>query len=228
MRHVASVLVGLLVAAPVAAQDMPLSSFLVPGEGWKSVRKELAPAHLFAGDKTGKPHLLDLVVTSSGHAYGASADPPAIFLVKPDATKRIVAASWGTARSNLAMVLSPDGGTLVVSDPERYRLTAFRVEKNGDLTAGEGYYALRKRRRASSGPIRMAFDRANRLYAATPEGVQIFDPTGRLCGALLSPERADVTAVALGGPDFDRLYVICGGKAYVRKIKPSPPPKRKK
>ena len=69
-------------------------------------------------------------------------------------------------------------------------------------------------------------DRVGRLYAATSQGIQVFDPTGRLCGVLLKPEREAATALTFGGPDFDRLYVLCNNKLYARKLKTKgvPPP----
>jgi sugar lactone lactonase YvrE len=47
--------------------------------------------------------------------------------------------------------------------------------------------------------------------------VQVFDPTGRLSGILVAPERAPLGGAAFGGADLDRLYVACAGKVYVRK-----------
>jgi enterochelin esterase family protein len=61
----------------------------------------------------------------------------------------------------------------------------------------------------------LTIDRDGRVYAATPEGVQVFDPTGRLCGVLLPPERAPVTDVWLGD---DKLFVTCGDKEFKRKL----------
>ena len=56
------------------------------------------------------------------------------------------------------------------------------------------------------------------MYACTREGLQIFDPTGRLSGVLLSPRRASVTAVTFGEKDHDRIYVVCDRQLYVRKL----------
>ena len=60
---------------------------------------------------------------------------------------------------------------------------------------------------------------AGRLYAATPVGVQVFDPTGRLSGVLLEPEPAapEPTALTFGGPKHETLYAAFGGKVYARR-----------
>ncbi len=63
-------------------------------------------------------------------------------------------------------------------------------------------------------PSAMTTDRSNRSYVATNLGIQIFDPTGRLCGVITSPP-GRVTELAFDG---DRLFAQAGGKVYVRKM----------
>jgi gluconolactonase len=69
----------------------------------------------------------------------------------------------------------------------------------------------------------LTVDGDRRLYAATREGVQVFDPTGRLCGVLLKPLPQPVTAVAFGGAGRDRLFIACGDRLFVRKTKAKGP-----
>ena len=90
--------------------------------------------------------------------------------------------------------------------------------KNGDLDAKERYYPFWVRPKEPSGNAGLTLDAAGRAYATSREGVQVFDPTGRLSGILVVPERAALGGVAFGGADLDRLYVACGGKVYVRKL----------
>ena len=111
-----------------------------------------------------------------------------------------------------------DGGTLVMGDAEKDRLVTYRIGKT-KLDAAEGYYALRTRPREPSGVKALAVETADRLYAATALGVQVFDPTGRLCGVIEPPRHAPVTALAFAGPALDQLYVICDGKLFSRKTK---------
>ena len=48
-------------------------------------------------------------------------------------------------QSPSVLAIWPDQGTLVVGDAKGKHLWAFRCEKDGTLTAGEPYYALRLR-----------------------------------------------------------------------------------
>jgi len=116
-----------------------------------------------------------------------------------------------------ALTLWNDGATLVVADAGDKFMVAFRVEKNGDLDARDRYYPFWVRPKQPSENAGLTLDSAGRAYATSREGVQVFDPTGRLSGILVSPERAPLAGVAFGGADLDRLYVACGGKVYVRK-----------
>jgi sugar lactone lactonase YvrE len=155
----------------------------------------------------------DLVVTRDGPIYYTVPGEHALFLDgRKEAVDKGIPSLAGLALWN-------DGGTLVAGDAAGKHLYAFRINKDGTLSARERYYPLRVRPKKPSEAAALALDREGRLYAATREGVQVFGPTGRLCGVLLRPERAAVTALTFGGPDFDRLYVVCAGKLYVRKVK---------
>jgi sugar lactone lactonase YvrE len=61
----------------------------------------------------------------------------------------------------------------------------------------------------------MAFDTQGNLYVATPMGVQVADHNGRV-RAILSLPAGGVDALAFSG---QYLYVRCGQKLYVRKMK---------
>ena len=72
---------------------------------------------------------------------------------------------------------------------------------------------------AASGGDGMAVDRAGRWYVTSALGVQVFDPTGRLCGVLPKP-RPDkpLTSCVVAGPKRDELYVTNGHAVYRRKL----------
>jgi gluconolactonase len=123
------------------------------------------------------------------------------------------------ATSASSLAFWRDGGTLVVGDAAGDKLFTYRVNKDGSLDAKEGYYTLRTRGREPSGVKALTLDADGRLYAATALGVQVFDPTGRMCGVLEPPARKPVTALAFAGPGRDQLYVVCDGKLFVRKTK---------
>jgi SMP-30/Gluconolactonase/LRE-like region len=118
--------------------------------------------------------------------------------------------------------VSPDGGTLVATAPGGRHVYASRIDEGGGLSAREGYYALRGRRRQKAIEAGgLTFDRDGRLYVATATGVQVFDPTGRLCGELLPPEPGKkVNDVAFGGKGRDVLFVLSeSGKVFSRKVR---------
>jgi len=280
MRNLWCFAVVLAAASVAAAQDMPLTQVILPGEGWQLVAMDcsstaglvgdgrgnvyvadpdgrqlwridkdgkaalftktvgcvhglaVAPdGRLFAGepemervlvyDESGKEvarheglAVSDLVMTKSGDCYCTVPDEKAVFLLGADGQKRKVAGDFLLPG---ALTLWNDGGTLVVADAGDKYMVAFRVQKNGDLDARERYYPFRVRPKEASENAGLMLDAAGRAYATSREGVQVFDPTGRLSGVLVAPERAPLAGVAFGGADLDRLYVACGGKVYVRK-----------
>jgi sugar lactone lactonase YvrE len=158
----------------------------------------------------------DVAVSPAGDCYCTVPAEKAVYLVGRDGSKKQVDA--GIAAPG-GIVLWAGGGTLVVGDAAGSRLYAFRVGADGGLSAREGYYAVRTRRGQGSGVSGLTVDDRERLYAATREGVQVFDPTGRLSGVLLRPPAGPVTAVAFGGAGGDRLYVACDDRVYVRKTR---------
>jgi sugar lactone lactonase YvrE len=167
----------------------------------------------------------DVAVTAAGDCYCTVPSEKAVYLVTRDGTRRRV--DVGIA-APAGIALWADQATLVVGNADGTHLYAFRVGSDGSLDAKEGYYTLRVPPGRGSGVAGLTIDTA-RLYAATREGVQVFDPTGRVSGVLLKPLPEPVTAVAFGGAEGDRLYIGCGDKLFVRKTKakglrsPAPP-----
>jgi hypothetical protein len=156
-----------------------------------------------------------LTVARDGSIYATEPNGNAVYRVK-DGESRCVTKD---VRAPLGVTLWADQGTLVAGDMVGRRLTAFRIDKDGGLSAREQYYTLRQHPDKTGWVPAMVVDSEGRLYAATEEGVRVFDPTGRMSGVLSRPERQPITALAFGGADLDRLYVACGSKLYVRKMK---------
>jgi gluconolactonase len=69
----------------------------------------------------------------------------------------------------------------------------------------------------------MTMDAGGLLYACTPVGIQVFDPTGRLSGVIAAPAKEELTSIAIGGEKGDTLFVACGDKVYARKIQGKAP-----
>jgi len=115
--------------------------------------------------------------------------------------------------------ITADRGTMLIADAASKYVWAYRIDKDGKLSGGERYMTLRVRKeepRSEASAIRV--DKAGRIYVASKLGVQVFDPTGRLCGVLTNPSTERITAMTFGGPKGDHLVVACGTVIYSRRL----------
>jgi enterochelin esterase family protein len=156
-----------------------------------------------------------LVVTRNGTIYCTVPAEGAVYLVGPQGRKRAVDQNIAAPAG---LTLWPDQGTLVVADAGGKHLWTYRIEPDGTLAHKESYYPLRVRPgQTASGATGMTVDTAGRVYVASPAGVQVFDPTGRLSGVLLRPAETPLAAVAFAGPSQDVLYVASGSHVFARR-----------
>ena len=160
----------------------------------------------------------DLVVTGAGGVYFTHTSAKTIEFVSPAGEHRIVH-SGDLVRPN-GITLSPDQGTLVVSDHGAKHVWAFRIEADGGLSHAQPYMTLRT---PNTDPSRSRGDGATtdaygRYYITSAVGIQMYDPTGRLGGVIAKPQPT-VVSVAFGGPDLGYLYVAAGDKIYRRKTR---------
>lgn len=159
----------------------------------------------------------DLAVSRTGVVYASVPAEQAVYAIASDGKSRKVTDAIGRPSG---IVFWPDQGTLVIGDGAGKHLFSFRVEKDGSLTCKDGHFAPRlSPGQKSSAAAGMTVDSAGRLYLASPEGVQVFDPSARLSGVLLRPADGPLTAVTFGGPTGDTLFLACSGQLYARKIK---------
>jgi sugar lactone lactonase YvrE len=113
-------------------------------------------------------------------------------------------------------VLSPDGATLFVGYPEGRAVWAFRFVKDVGVSAGAPYCPLRLSRSQDKIAVTaLTVDKDGRIYAATEISVQVFDPTGRLCGVLTPAAEGTPTRLEFEG---DRLTMWIGDTKYARKL----------
>ena len=83
----------------------------------------------------------------------------------------------------------------------------FASKLDGTLTAGDRYYALRVRKGVERSDATAAtIDSMNRVYIATSEGVQVFDPIARLCGVLHKPTDKPATKLEILGKPGTLIY----------------------
>ncbi|NBR06630.1 MAG: hypothetical protein EBT92_12770 [Planctomycetes bacterium] len=157
-----------------------------------------------------------LCTLKQGKCYGAVPSEKAIYLFDKTGSKKQV----GTGDAVISLTVSNDETTLFAGSSDGKSVFTFRIEQNGDITAKDKYVAPRKPPAGASGSIPgMTLDKVNRIYAATSLGVQVFDPTGRLCGVLLQPDfPMFASSIAFAGNDKSTLYALVGQSLYTRKI----------
>jgi sugar lactone lactonase YvrE/enterochelin esterase-like enzyme len=173
----------------------------------------------------------DLAVSHRGHIYFTETGKHQVTFVDAK-THEMHAADVGITAPN-GIVLSPDQGTLAVSDYSGGNVWIFRIEPDGSLSAKEPYMTMRlpidpkgefnfnepPPYKKAAGGDGMASDTLGRYYVATALGVQVFDPTGRLCGVLPKPQPdKPLTSCMLAGPQREYLYVTNGDKIFRRKV----------
>ncbi len=197
-------------------KDKQLVAFELPGGRKTVIAEDVQPN--------------DLVVTHKGHIYFTETAKHQVTFVNTKTGEKKAADTGITAPNGIT--LSPDGGTLAVSDMRGVNVWTFRVEPDGNLSAKSPYMTMRTPvdpdatspdgrtpvyKTASSGDG-MTSDEQGRFYVATALGVQVFDPTGRMSGVLPNPGTKNMTSVGFGGANRDYLFVTCGDKVFKRKV----------
>ena len=181
----------------------------------------------------------DLAVTRRGHIFFTETGKKQVTFLDPR-TREKRPADTGLANPN-GITLSARHDTLAVSEAGGEHVQVWRVQADGTLDARAPYMTLRRPidpkgefkfnqpppYRKASGGDGMTSDTAGRWYVASPLGVQVFDPTGRLCGVLTKPQPDQpLTSCTLSGPGLGYLYVTNGNAIFRRKVQATgnPPP----
>src|ERR1051325_8089090 len=221
-------------------KDKQLVAFEFPGGKKTIIAEDVQPNDLVVTYKghvyfteTGKKQVT-FVNAKTGEKKAAYAAPVPAPAPGTDSKKKAAPAPYDPKIINApnGITLSPDGGTLAVSDMRGLHVWTFRVEPDGSLSEQSPYMTMRTPvdpdaksadgrspvyKTASSGDG-MTSDEQGRYYVATALGVQVFDPTGRLCGVLPKPSDKSMTSVGFGGPNREYLFVTCGDKVFKRKV----------
>ncbi|MBM3965981.1 MAG: hydrolase, partial [Planctomycetes bacterium] len=141
----------------------------------------------------------DLAVTPEGWVLITETGAKQVTRIDPKSGE-VSPVDSGIALPN-GIALSNGGGTLVVSDYGGEHAWTFRVHADGKLDAKMPSMTLRLQidpngefrfnepppYMAASKGDGLAVDRKGRYYITSELGVQIFDPTGRMCGVLPKP-----------------------------------------
>ena len=123
---------------------------------------------------------------------------------------------WVLHAGTKALAIAPDYRMCVTGEENTHHLISTIIGKGGEMKYSEPFYYLHD---LSNGVKQMAgnmaFDTKGNLYVATEMGVQIADHNGRV-RAILSLPAGAVKSLAFSG---HYLYVVCGNKLFVRKMK---------
>jgi sugar lactone lactonase YvrE len=160
------------------------------------------------------------VVTAGGDVYvnGFAFDltagvptpkPGVIAHIAPDETTRIVAGDLQFANG---MVITPDGGTLLVGESFAHRITAFDI-------AGDGSLVNRRVWADGVGPDGICIDAEGAVWCGTPDIQMMGGGPDAAAGALVRVREGGVISdrlefdrpvfsCALGGPDGRTLFAL--------------------
>jgi sugar lactone lactonase YvrE/enterochelin esterase-like enzyme len=159
----------------------------------------------------------DLAVNVKGDIYYSDTAAKRIWLLPKGGVPRVV--DEGIDSPN-GVLFSPDQTLLYVSDYTGGLSWAFQIQPDGSLAHKQRYFYVHMpdaaTRSASDG---MAVDADGRVYIATALGVQVFDQIGKCHAIIPAPNRAALSNVEFGGPNFDELYITNGDKVFKRKTK---------
>jgi sugar lactone lactonase YvrE len=164
--------------------------------------RELVPANLG-----------DMVVDAHGRAYlGSQARVGGVLVrIDPDDTVHLVAEQLDFPNG---MVVTPDGGTLVVAESTARRLTAFTIDADGGLI---------DRRPFAEGlegpPDGLAIDADGGVWAALTLAHQFQRVTdGGTITDRIDMDGRTAIACALGGPEQRMLFLLSSTDAYPERL----------
>jgi sugar lactone lactonase YvrE len=154
-------------------------------------------------------HCNDMLVDEHGRAYignfgfdleaGASPTTTNLLLVTPDGKVRVAAEDLKFPNG---MVITPDGGTLVVGETFGMRLTAFDIAADGSLSGRRTWAQL-----DGIMPDGICLDAAGAIWVASPISHAIFRVAegGEILETI--PLETQSFACMLGGPDGRTLHI---------------------
>ena len=123
---------------------------------------------------------------------------------------------WVLHAGTKALAIAPDYRMCVTGEENTHHLISTIIGKGGEMKYSEPFYYLHD---LSNGVKQMAgnmaFDTKGNLYVATEMGVQVADHNGRV-RAILTLPAGGVQSLAFSGK---YLYVLCGDRLFVRKLK---------
>jgi gluconolactonase len=178
-------------------------------------------AERYQGKRLNSPN--DVVVRRDGTIYFT--DPPygveakdreldfqGVFRLAPDGELAIVASDFDKPNG---LAFSPDERTLYIDDSARRHIRAFNVDADGSLRNGSLFAEMPSS--APGSPDGMKVDIDGRLYVAGPEGLWVFDPSGKRLGILDIPEKP--SNCCWGDADRRTLFITAKSSVYRVRMK---------
>lgn len=177
-------------------------------------------ADSYEGKKLNSPN--DIIVKSDGSIYFT--DPPygvkpedreldfqGVYRIKPDGKIELLVKDFDKPNG---LCFSADESKLYIADSSNRRhIRVFKVAKDGTLSGGEVFAKLSNK----GCPDGMKIGPDGNLYSSGPEGVWVFDPTGKHLETIPVPETP--SNVAWGDKDGKTLYITARTGVYkARKI----------
>lgn len=183
---------------------------------------------VLADNFEGKPFLRpnDLVVTRTGGVYftdmgggggaagAAPALPNSVYYIPPGG--KIMRVVEGVERPN-GIQLSRDERVLYLNNAGGEYLLAFDIQPDGRLTNRRNFAKYEGVTAGGQAGINsqadgLAIDSEGRVYAAMPNGVQVFSPQGQHLGTIPTSRR--VQNLAFAGADKKTLYMVGSSAAF--------------
>jgi hypothetical protein len=175
-----------------------------------------------------RSHLLTIALVLAPSMAQAQDMPLSQILIDGEGWKKVDSPGQKPARSPIAGLVSgknvvvhktysPDRSTVFYfPSGSRFLWAAQADTERNRATPGAPYATLRLDAGAAEIAVGgLATDRDGRIYVATPLGVQVFDPTGRLCGVLTPAAPGKPEHLAFEG---DTLTLWIGEAKYARKL----------
>jgi gluconolactonase len=123
------------------------------------------------------------------------------------------------------VAISLDGKKLYVADAGGGVIKVGQIVRFGHLANVAEFARLKipeeRQRKDKDIPTGLAVDASSNLYAASPDGIQVFSSTGKPLGIIAVPEVP--THLCFGGRDGKTMYISAGKSIYILPVKVGKP-----
>jgi gluconolactonase len=155
-------------------------------------------------------------IVSDREGYRAESELGDNYVFRFDPASGELAVASAEIEEPNGLAFSPDESILYVADTSaalrtdgsgNHHIVAFDVEDGRALVRPRVFYV------ASPGLADgFRVDRAGNVFTSAEDGIHVVDPTGRLLGKILVPEKT--SNCVFGGPELRRLFITAGTSLY--------------